>query len=114
MAGCEKDATGEVSLSDDMACGRCAENAILANDQFLDTICCTDLCNLLNDFRVVVSSIATNDKFRALDTFRNREEDRSCEGFGVVILLEYGDLLSQTRRTRPIARVSILPLICTI
>jgi len=45
-----------------MAGGRCAENAVLAQHDFLHAICCADLGNQLDRLWVVETSISTNDK----------------------------------------------------
>lgn len=80
-----------------MAGRRCAEDTILTDDQFLDTICSADLSNFLNHFRVEIPSITANDEEGAFGTLWDREEDGGDEGFGVVRLLEDGGPLPKTR-----------------
>jgi hypothetical protein len=77
-----------------MAGRRCAQNAILPDEQLLDTVSCTDLYNQLDNFGVIISAITTDDEKRAFDAFRDGEEDRCDEGLAVVGLLEDRDLLS--------------------
>lgn len=100
MASSKQDATCSFSLANDMTCRRCAENAVLTNQQLLDTICSTDFGNELADFGVVESPVAADDQERAFNTFRYREKDGSDERLAVMRLLEDLDFLSQTRCTR--------------
>jgi hypothetical protein len=69
----QQDTTSCLHLSDDMACSRRAENAMLPNNEFFDAIRCTDFCDQLHHFWVVVSPISTNDEECALNTFGDRE-----------------------------------------
>lgn len=71
VAGSEEDAAGCFAFTDDMACGRSAEDAILTDEEFLDAIGSSNLCNLLNYLRIVVSPISTNDKKGTINAFRN-------------------------------------------
>jgi hypothetical protein len=73
-----------------------AENAILANDELLDTVCGTNLCNGLGDLGVPVTAVTTNDEGRVLDTLGDGEEDAGDERLRVVLLLEDLDLLTKT------------------
>jgi hypothetical protein len=95
VTGGEQDTAGGFADADDMAGSRSAENAMLSDDQFLDSICSTDLCNQLRDLWVPIPSITTNDKERSFYTFGYGQEDRGNEGLAVVGLLEDGDLLSK-------------------
>ena len=95
VAGGQEDAAGGFADADDMAGSRCAKNAILSDDQLLDAICSTDLCNQLHNLWVPISSITTNDKESTFYTFGYGQEDRGNEGLAVVRLLEDGDLLSK-------------------
>jgi hypothetical protein len=79
-----------------MAGSRCAEDAVLADEQLLDAVCCADFGNQLCDFGVPVATISTNDQEGALDAFGNGEEDAGNESLAVVFLLEDLDLLPQT------------------
>ncbi len=94
--GQENSASG-LSLADNVRCSWSAENAILADQQLLDTIRSSNLSNELDNFWVPVSSITTNDEESSLSSLRDSEEDRCDKGLGVVWLLENSDLLSQSR-----------------
>ena len=61
VASSEEDATSSFPLADDVTGGRCAQNAILSNQKLLDAIGSTNLGYLLDDFRVVVAAISTDD-----------------------------------------------------
>jgi len=58
----QKDTSGGLLDTDDVRGSRGAENAILSNDELLDTVCSTDLCNQLRNLGVVVTSITTDDE----------------------------------------------------
>jgi hypothetical protein len=45
-----------------MAGGGCAENAVLSDQELLDTVCGTDLGDQLSDFWVPVTTITSNDE----------------------------------------------------
>ena len=92
----EEDTASCLPNSNDMTSSRCTQNTVLTDEQFLDTICSTDLCNQLDNLWVPVSAITTNYKERTLNTFRNRKENGGDKGFAIVILLEDSDLLAQT------------------
>lgn len=96
VTGRQEDTTGGLALADEVAGSRGGEDAILADQQLLDTISGTDFGNLLNDLGVVVAAIATDDEESALSTLGDREDDASDEGLGVVGLLEDLDLLTKT------------------
>lgn len=70
---------------------------MLTHEELLDTIGGTDLRNLLDNLRIVVTSIAGNDEGSTLSTLRDRQEDTSDEGFAIAGLLEDLDLLAKTR-----------------
>ena len=72
----------------------CAQYAVLAYEQLLYTVRSTDLCNFLDNLRVIVSAISANDEECSLCAFRYGEKNRCDEGFAVVFLLEDGDLLA--------------------
>lgn len=97
MTGSEQNTTSSLANADQVASSGGGENAILAHQELLDTIGGTDLGDLGDDFRVVVTAIATNDQEGVLDTLGDGEEDASNEGLGVVGLLENLDLLAKTR-----------------
>lgn len=93
----KKDTAGGLLDADDVGSGWGAEDAVLANDQLLDTVSSTDLCNQLRDLGVVVSAIATDNEEGAIDALWDGEQDRGDEGLRVVVLLEDLDLLAETR-----------------
>lgn len=96
MAGSQKDTTGRLPLANDVAGGWSAQNAVLSDQELLHAVCGADLGDFLNDLGVVVAAITTNDQERALSTLGDGQENTGDEGFGVVGLLEDGDLLAQT------------------
>lgn len=65
VAGSQEDAAGRLALPDDMAGGRGREQAVLADDELLDSVCSTDLGNQLDDLGVPVPAVATNNEERA-------------------------------------------------
>lgn len=69
----------------------------MANNQLLHSIGGTDLDDLLDGVRVVVTTVATDDEESVLGAFGDGEEGAGDEGLGVVLLLEDLDLLSQAR-----------------
>lgn len=69
VASCQQDTTSCLLYPDDMAGGRCAENAILADYELLDAVCSTNLSNQLCDFWVPVAAITTNDEGRSSNAF---------------------------------------------
>ena len=62
MTGSQEDTTSGLPLADDMAGSGCGQNAVLADEQLLDAVCGTDLCDQLNDLRIPVPAIATNNQ----------------------------------------------------
>lgn len=72
-----------------------AQNSILSNDQFLNAICSSDASNQLDDLCVVETSVSTDYEECVLSALRDGLEDASDKGFGVVRLLEDGDLLAK-------------------
>jgi hypothetical protein len=73
-----------------VAGGRGGHYAVLADQELLDAVCGTDLCNDLGDLGVVVAAI----------TFGDGVEDGGNEVLGVVGLLEDLDLLAKTGAVR--------------
>jgi hypothetical protein len=69
----------------------------LSDQKLLHAVCRADLSNCLNDFWVVIATIATDDEESSLSAFGDGEEDAGDEGFGVVGLLEDDDLFTETR-----------------
>jgi hypothetical protein len=83
-----------------MAGGGGGHDAVLADQELLNAVCGTDLCNDLSDLGVVVAAITANDERGALCTFGNGVEDGGNEVLGVVGLLEDLDLLAKTGAVR--------------
>lgn len=99
MTGGEEDASSSLPLANDMTGSRSGKNAVLADQELLDTIGSTDLGNQLNDFGVVEATIAADDEESTLGTLWYGEEDGCDESLAVVWLLENGDLLTKTGPT---------------
>jgi hypothetical protein len=72
VTGSQKNPTSRLPDANDMTGGWRTENTVLSDDELLDTICRTDLCNQLNHFWVPISSITTNDKCRAIYALGDR------------------------------------------
>lgn len=100
MTGSQQDTTSSLTHTDHIASGRGAQDTVLADQQLLHAVGSADLRDQLDDLGVVVTAITTNDQEGALSTLRDGKEDASDEGFGVVGLLEDGDLLTETRTGR--------------
>jgi hypothetical protein len=62
VAGSQQDATSGLAYADDVAGSRCAEDAILADQQLLDTIGSTDLGDQLRDLWVPVATVTSDDQ----------------------------------------------------
>lgn len=112
VASSQKDTSGSLAQTDDMTGSRGGKNAILADDELLDTVGSTNLGNKLDNLRVPVSAVATDNKKRAyqlirswlvlqsnwlhtLNSFGNRKQDAGDEGLAVVRLLKDGDLFAK-------------------
>lgn len=80
---------------------------MLSNQQLLHAISGTDLCDLGDDLRVVVTAIATNDEEGTLNTLGDRQKNTSNERFRVVGLLEDLDLLAKAGAGSKLASSSI-------
>ena len=96
MTSREQNTTCSLSLPDDVTGSRCAQYAILPDQQLLHSICSTNLSNQLHHLRVVETSIPSYDQEAALCTFGDGEEDAGDERLAVVGLLEDGNLLSKS------------------
>ena len=97
MTCSQQDPPSRLSLTNDMASCRGAQDAILSDQQLLDAVCSSNASNELDGFGVVESAITTDNKECVLGALRDREQDAGHEGLGVVLLLESGDLLPETR-----------------
>jgi hypothetical protein len=97
VTGSQQDTTSGLSHTDQVAGGRGAEDAILADQELLDTVGSADFGNLLDNLGVIVATITTNDKESSFSTLRDGEQDAGDESFGVVGLLEDLDPFTKTR-----------------
>lgn len=80
MRGGQQDTTSGLANADDVRSGRSAENAVLANDELLDAVCGTNLCNGLGDLRVPVTTVTTNDEGGVLDALRDGQQNAGNKG----------------------------------
>jgi hypothetical protein len=97
VTGGQQDTTSGLPLPDDMTGSRSTQNAVLANEHLLDSIGSTNLCNLLDNFGVVVTAVTTNDEERSLNSFWDGQKEGGNEVLGIVFLLEDSHLLAETR-----------------
>ena len=68
VTGSKKDTSGRLSFSNDMARGRCTQNAILSNQKLLHAIGSPDPRNQLYDFGIIKPAITSNHQKAALDS----------------------------------------------
>lgn len=80
VRGGQQDTTSGLANADDVRGSRGTEDTILADDELLDTVCGTNLCNGLGDLGVPVTTVTTDDESRVLDTLGDGEENASNEG----------------------------------
>lgn len=95
VAGSKKDSAGSVAFPDDVTCGRCAEDAVLSDQEFLYPVRRADLRNELRNFWVVEAAISSNYEEASVHTLRYGKKDTSDEGLAVVRLLEDFDLFAK-------------------
>ena len=100
MTGRQQDAACCFSNADDVTSSGRTEDAILADDELLDAVSSANLGNQLDDFRIPVSAITSDDKTGTVCTLGNGQEDRGDKGLAVVGLLKDGDLFAKTRSAR--------------
>lgn len=62
MAGSQEDTSGSLAKTDDMAGSGSREDTVLADDELLDAVCSTNLGNELDNLRVPVATVATDDE----------------------------------------------------
>lgn len=62
VAGSQEDTASSLPLADDMAGSGSGQNAVLADEQLLDTIGGTDLCDQLDNLGVPVPAITANNQ----------------------------------------------------
>lgn len=79
MRSGQQDTTSGLADADDVRGSGGTEDAILANDELLDAVSGTNLCNGLGDLRVPVTTVTANDEGGALDALRDGEEDAGDE-----------------------------------
>lgn len=79
---------------------RGAQDTILSDKQLLHSIGRTDLSNQLDDLRVVIPPITTNDEESSLGTFWYGLEDGCDEVLGIVGFLEHDDFLAEAGTVR--------------
>ena len=96
MISGQQDTTSGLADADDVRGSRGTENAILANDELLDAVSGTNLCNGLGDLGVPVATVTTNDEGGVLDALGDGEENAGDKRLRVVLLLEDLDLLAKT------------------
>jgi hypothetical protein len=80
VRGGQQDTTSGLADADDVRRSRGTENTILANDELLDTVCGTNLCNGLGDLGVPVTTVTSNDEGGVLDALGDGEEDAGNKG----------------------------------
>jgi hypothetical protein len=107
VAGSQKDTTSGLALPDDMASCWSTQDTMLADQKLLHAIGSSNLGNQLDNLRVPVSSVTTNDQEASLDTFWDRQKDARNEGLAVMGLLENDDLFPQTRAVKLLAVVGL-------
>lgn len=105
VAGSQQNTTGRLPYPNDMAGCWCTENAVLTDQELLDAVCGTNLCNHLSDLWVPVAAITTNDEERILDALGDGEEDTGDERLRVVLLLEDLDLLAESRTVQMLVKI---------
>lgn len=62
VAGSQENTASGLPLPDDMTGSGCGQNAVLADEKLLDTVCGTNLCDQLNDLGVPEPAITTNNQ----------------------------------------------------
>jgi len=73
-----------------------AQDTLVPDEQFLDTIGSTNFCNLLDGLRVVVTAITTNYEERPFGSLRDSLEECCDEVLSVIWLLENGYFLTKS------------------
>lgn len=96
----EQDAACRLHLTNDVACGWCAHNSVVTEDESFDPIGSTDLDNELHDLMVPVTAIAANHEKTAIRSFRNGQQTTGNEGLAVIGLLEDLDLFAKPGTAR--------------
>jgi hypothetical protein len=81
VAGSQQDTTSGLAYADDVAGSGRAEDAILADQQLLDTVRGTDLSDQLSDLWVPVTTVTTNDENGAVNALGNGQQNAGDESF---------------------------------
>lgn len=97
VTGSQQNTTSGLALANEVAGSWSTQDSVLSDQELLHAVCRADLGNCLDDFWVVIATIATNDEECSLRAFGDGEEDAGNEGFRVVGLLEDDDLFTETR-----------------
>lgn len=71
MAGSKEDTAGGLAFPNNVAGSRSAQNAVLSDQQFLHSICSSNLGNQLHDFGIVVTPISPDDQEATLGALGN-------------------------------------------
>lgn len=100
VTGSEKYTTCSFPLANDMAGSWCAENSLMADNEFLHAICRSHLCDGLGYLLVPVPAIAANNECAAINTFWDCQENTGNERLAVMVFLKDFDFLSETRPVR--------------
>jgi hypothetical protein len=106
----EQDASGGLADANNVTGSRSTQNAVLANNEFLDSISSSNLCNELSHFWVPVATITSNDQGASFNAFGNGEQDGGNKSLTVVWLLKDLDLFTKPRPE--IVRLIVLKLEC--
>ena len=80
MRSGQQDTTSGLADANDVRGSRGTEDAILADDELLDAVSGTNLCNGLGDLGVPVATVTTNDESGVLDTLGDGKENAGNEG----------------------------------
>lgn len=100
----EQDSSIGLHAPNESRSSRGREDRVFAQDKVLDTVSGTESQDDLYDFRRVESPITTDNERLALASTGHGGECCLDKVFGIVLLLEYLDLLSKARGTGLLAR----------
>jgi hypothetical protein len=78
------------------------QDSVLTNENLLDAVCGSDLCDHLHHLGVVVTAVTADNEECILSSLGDGLEEGSNEVLGVVLLLEDYDLLAEARAVRTI------------
>lgn len=80
MTSGQQNTASRLAYANDVAGSWGAENAILTNQEFLDAVCSTNLCDELGDLGVPVATVAANDKEGSVSALGDRLQNAGDEG----------------------------------